>query len=356
LSLGFGEDHAASDCAVTIHSDAIAGDEGPGAYALENRMMKRLHHSVLLVVFCLPGSVFAQTTAPTTAPTTRALDYSRSEVIYGHKDGMALTMDIVAPNGARNGAGAIIVVSGGWYSSHAAISPALIQTFGSELLRRGYTLFLVVHGSQPRYTINEILPDISRSVRFIRAHAADYSIDADRLAICGGSAGGHLSLMQAVAPIPPDPKSADPVDRQSAHVAVAAAFFPPTDFLNYGKENQNAMGRGLLAPFKAAFDFRSLDPKTHAFVTITDEKRLLEIGREISPVYHVTASSAPTLLLHGDADPIVPIQQSQIFLAKMQAAGVRCQLITKPGGSHGWPNLQNDMSTVADFFDAAWKK
>jgi acetyl esterase/lipase len=301
---------------------------------------------LLFVLSCAP--LFAQT-KPTTAPTVQ--EYSRSEVIYGRKDGMALTMDVIAPKSKHNGAGVIVVVSGGWFSSHDVIAPPFIETFGGELLRRGYTVFAVVHGSQPRYTILEILPDISRSVRFMRAHARDYEIDPKRIGICGGSAGGHLSLMQATSPIAVNPKSTDPVERETATVAAAAAFFPPTDFLNYGKQGENALGRGMLAPFKAAFDFREIDPKTKAFVQITDETRLEEIGRAISPIYHVSSTSAPTLLLHGDADTIVPIQQSQIFLAKMQEAKVPCKMIPKPGAGHGWANIQGDMSAVADWFD-----
>ena len=221
------------------------------------------------------------------------------------------------------------------------ITPQFIEFFGGEILRRGYTVFAVVHGTQPRYTINEILPDISRSVRFIRSHARDYEIDAKRIGICGASAGGHLLLMQAVSPIPPNAKSPDPVEREDASVEAAAAFFPPSDFLNYGKEGENAMGRGVLAPFKAAFDFRQLDAKTHAFVLITDEKRLDAIGHEISPIYHVAASSAPTLIFHGDADLLVPIRQSQTFLEQMQAAKRPCRLITKPAAGHGWANSGN---------------
>jgi acetyl esterase/lipase len=289
--------------------------------------------------------------SPAAHPTTTAA-YARREVIYGRKDGTALTMDVITPTAAaRNGAGVIIVVSGGWFSWHDAISPQFIDTFGGELMRRGYTLFAVVHGTQPRYTIPEITGDIGRAVRFIRAHAADYGIDAERLGICGGSAGGHLSLMQGLAPAAAHPEAPDPVERQSARVAAVAAFFPPTDFFNYGKPGENALGRGVLAPFKGAFDFKEMDPKTHAWRTITDEQRILEIGHAISPVDHVSSDDPPTLLIHGDADTLVPIQQSQELLEKLEAAKVPCKLVTKPAAGHGWANLQNDMKAVADWFD-----
>src|SRR5262249_38071753 len=192
----------------------------------------------------------------------------------------------------------IMVMSGGWFSSHDWITPAVAD----EFLKRGYTVFAVVHGSQPKFAIPEILQDLHRAVRYIRYHARDYHIDSDRIGINGGSAGGHLSLMQGTAGTQGDPKAKDPVDRVSSRVQAVACFFPPTDFLNYGAEGQEALGRGTLAGYKAPFDFTELDPKTRSYVLITDEGRRREIGRKISPVYHVTKESAPALIVHGDAD------------------------------------------------------
>src|ERR1044071_8156351 len=128
------------------------------------------------------------------------------DVVYGRKDGTALTMDVFVPKKNANGAAVIWVISGGWFSSHAGISAAGAEPF----LERGYTVFAVVHGSQPRYTIPEILFDMHRSVRFIRANAKQYKIDPDRIGITGGSAGGHLSLMQGTAGNLGDEKSKDP--------------------------------------------------------------------------------------------------------------------------------------------------
>ena len=159
-------------------------------------------------------------------------------MIYGRKFGTALTMDVFTPKQDANGLGVILVVSGGWFSSHEAIRPAFV----TPLLERGYTVFAVVHGSQPKFTIPEILQDMNRAVRFIRYHAKDYGIDPDRIGIYGGSAGGHLSLMQGTAGDEGDPKAKDPVDRVSSRVQAVACFFPPTDFLNYGKPGEVALG------------------------------------------------------------------------------------------------------------------
>jgi hypothetical protein len=98
-------------------------------------------------------------------------DFTRIEdVIYGRKFGTALTMDIFQP-AKSNGIGILWMVSGGFFSAHENVNPGAYQ----PLLERGYTVFAVVHGSQPKYTITEIERDIHRAVRFVRHNAAKYN-------------------------------------------------------------------------------------------------------------------------------------------------------------------------------------
>jgi acetyl esterase/lipase len=269
------------------------------------------------------------------------------DVVYGRKFGTALTMDVFTPKSNANGAAIVWVISGGWFSAHDAIGAGPI----TELLKRGYTVFAVVHGSQPKFTIPEILKDMNRAVRYIRYHAKDYKIDPDRIGITGGSAGGHLSLMQGTAGDLGDVSAKDPIDKTSSRVQAVACFFPPTDFLNYGKTGENAIGRGVLAGYKPPFDFHEQDPKTKIFVRITDETKIAEIGRQISPFYHASSDDPPTLIIHGDADLLVPIQQAELILDKLKAAGVETRLVVKKGAQHGWPELFKDMSIIADWFD-----
>ncbi|HEU5117952.1 MAG TPA: alpha/beta hydrolase [Isosphaeraceae bacterium] len=294
-----------------------------------------------LLILLTPGLVRADET------------YTRQpDVIYGRKDGTALTMDVFTP-AEPNGAAVILVVSGGFYSSHDAVSPLL----AGPLLKRGYTVFAVVHGSQPRYTVPEIVSDIDRSVRFIRSKAAEFGIDPDRIGICGASAGGHLSLMQGTAGTEGKPRSGDPVERASSRVQAVACFFPPTDFLNYG-EAGNALvePEDYGKPFRAAFDFRRRDPETNLWISVEDPEERREILREISPITHVTPDDPPTLIIHGDADPLVPIQQSRTMLEVLKKAGIPTKLVEKPGAGHGWITLPLDMGLLADWFDEHLKK
>ena len=284
----------------------------------------------------------AQAQAVADAPYTRTED-----VIYGRKFGTALTLDVFKPTVKPNGIGIIFVVSGGWFSAHEAIGDGFIK----PLTARGYTVFAVVHGSQPKFTIPEVVEDMHRSVRFIRTHAGDYGIDPDRLGIYGGSAGGHLSLMLGTAGKPGDPNAKDPVDKASSRVQAVACFFPPTDFLNYNTTGESALGEGTLSGFQAPFDFHEFKADTNKFEPITERDRRVEIGKSISPVNHITPDDSPTLIIHGDADKLVPIQQAELFIAKAKKEGVTATLETKPGAVHGWPNMEKDIEHFADWFD-----
>ena len=98
-----------------------------------------------------------------------------------------------------------------------------------------------------------------------------------------------------------------------------------------------ALGGGTLKAFRPPFDFWERDKETNKLVVIADEERRKEIGKQISPIYHVTKDSAPTLIIHGDADKLVPIQQAEVIIAKFKECGVPCELVVKKGGGHGWP-------------------
>jgi acetyl esterase/lipase len=266
----------------------------------------------------------------------RAAEFTRTEdVIYGRKDGVALTLDVFQPK-QPNGYGVILMVSGGWFSSHDAINVGFCQPF----LERGYTVFAVVHGSQPKFVVTEIVGDINRAVRFIRHNASKYGVKPDRLGITGASAGGHLSLTMGTTGGPGKPDAKDPVDRESSAVAAVACFFPPTDFLNYGRPDEDAVGVGILKDFKPAFGPRSDTPEGRQ-----------ELGREISPIYYVTSNLPPCLIMHGDADKLVPIQQAESFVAKAKSLGATAKLIVKPGAQHGWADIGKDLTQFADWFD-----
>ncbi len=262
--------------------------------------------------------------------------FTRTEdVIYGRVFGTALTLDIFKPE-SPNGLGVIYVISGGWFSAHSAIQAKIFQ----PILNHGYTVFAVVHGSNPRFHIPEVVDQMERSVRFIRHHATDFGIDPKKIGVSGGSAGGHLSLMLAVRGGSGKPEAGDPIDRESSAVQAVGCFFPPTDFLNYGTPGESAVGEGILKDFRSAFGDVPAD---------ADKKAAF--AREISPIYHVREGVPPIFIIHGDADKLVPIQQSEIFLAKVKSAGGVGHLEIRQGGLHGWDKWEQDTELFARWFD-----
>jgi acetyl esterase/lipase len=193
---------------------------------------------------------------------------------------------------------------------------------------------------------------MNRAVRFIRHHSKEYGVDPARLGVCGASAGGHLSLMLGTAGGVGKPEAKDPVDRESSRVQAVACFFPPTDFLNYGKPgNRKIHATDHGPPFRAAFDYRELNQQSRLWVSITDEARLEEIARQISPVYHVTPDDPPTFIIHGDQDQLVPLQQSERIVEKLKQAGIEAKLDIKKGAGHGWITIGQDAVRCVDWFD-----
>lgn len=303
-------------------------------------------------------------------PAVPAASYDRkADVIYGRLPGAALTMDVFTPKAdaktKANGGAVIWVVSGGWASAHESIDnkffgKSIAESMIEPMVGRGYTVFAVVHASQPKYTITEILPQINRAVRYIRTNAKDFGVDENRIGIVGASAGGHLSLMQGLSPQPANEKSLDPVDRASSKVRAVAAFVPPTDFLNYGKEGVNALGQGPLGWLKAPFDFHDVKmigstfgptKQQPVYERIIDPTRLEQIAREISPIYQIDKDDSPVLVIHGEVDRLVPVQQAHSLKAKLDEMKVANELIVREKADHGWPGMTDDMQIVANWFD-----
>jgi acetyl esterase/lipase len=254
------------------------------------------------------------------------------DVIYAKHDGVALTMDVFKP-AKPNGAAVVKIISGGWRSDHKGINDG---TWPSH----GYTTFVVVHGTQPRFQVEEIVEDLNRAVRFVRAHAAEYGVDPRKIGVTGGSAGGHLSLMLATRGAP-GPKGKDPVDAFSSRPDAVACFYPPTDYLNWFEPGDDAVGIGKLSAYAAAFGPKATTPEGRA-----------KLGRELSPIYWVHKEQPPIYIVHGDADPGVSVTQSLRFLAKCHELGAVCEVTVRKGAGHGgWVEMTEDTRRMAEWFD-----
>lgn len=237
------------------------------------------------------------------------------DVIYGHKDGMALTYDAFLPK-KPNGAGIIYMVSGGWFSIWKKPEERLV--YFSPMLNEGFTVFAVHHGSAPRFKVPDAVSDVRAAVRHIYKKSKLYKVDPSRLGVFGGSAGGHLSLMLGLNSEglpntePYGPRKVKPyydsLATDKAELAAVVAYYPPVDL-------RNRVGPNERYP---SLDF---DPKAAKF---------------ISPILYVTENDPPTLLVHGTQDKVVPLDDSQLLKTAFENKHVQHQLVVIEGGDHGF--------------------
>ncbi len=244
------------------------------------------------------------------------------DVVYGHKLGLAMTCDLFTPAENANGAGVLFMVSGGWYSNW--MPPEQFQNLVKPLTNEGFTVFAVRHGSSPKFSISEAVSDVRRSVRFIRMNAEQFKIDPNRIGVYGMSAGGHLSLMLGTTSDDGDPNSKDPVEKVSDRVNAVVAYVAPTDLQIMAKDAPDRL------PAYAKFPALDIDMKTAAVD---------------SPLLYVTSDDAPTLLLAGDKDDLVPVEHSRRIQAAFEKEKVVSQLVEFKGAGHGFQGEDARKST-----------
>jgi acetyl esterase/lipase len=259
---------------------------------------------------CAP--VVGQAQAPARQPSVT------TDVVYGHKDGLALTFDVHRP-AQPNRAGVISIVSGG-YQSSVEMGRLMAQGY-PPLTNKGFTVFAVRHGGSPRYPMSAIVADMRRAVRFIRQHAREYVVDPDRIGVFGSSAGGQLALLLGTTADSGDPSASDAVLRESSRVAAVVAYFPPTDLSRWGTQR-----------IRQAF----------AAIRLTDAEAV-----EYSPIRFVSPGAAPSLIVHGDADTTVPMVEGETMHAALTKAGVPASFIRIEGAGHGFEGADLERASAA---------
>ena len=284
----------------------------------------------------LTAAVLMMLIVMVSAPVSIADDWRTvtPDVIYGHKAGMALTYDVVKTASEPNGAAILFMVSGGWVSTWNNPESVVRETkpdvpnIFEKIVAEGYTLYFVRHGSSPWFKVPDAVSDVKLAVRHIRAHAADFGIDPARIGVWGGSAGGHLSLVLGSMGDDGNVAGKEESEKVSSRVQAVVAYFPPTDIREY-------------------VNHKTLSPQFPAVVFPDDQ------ADDVSPLLAVTPDDAPTLLIHGDKDELVPISHSERFLEAMKKSNVVCELIVMKGAAHGFPGDQGTQAEKAllEWFD-----
>jgi acetyl esterase/lipase len=292
--------------------------------------MKR---ALSVLVFLISNNLFAQDVVP----------YTQQEVIYGRKDGTALTMVILKPE-KKNGKAIISLISGGYKSSYNWIS--LSYSFPQQpnylkwafpYLNEGYTVFLTIHSAAPRYAIPSMLKDIQRAIQYVRYNAVTYNIDPNYISITGHSSGGNLALLAGLSNDIKDPKSKDSISKISSKVQAIIALCPPTNFLK-----QDAGTSTQKSALGGAFNYTKIDTSTNVYVPVENSAERRIIDSLMSPLQIITKDAPPVYLIFGGNDKWVQIKSSQPFIDKYKSMGLECSFVVKEGEEHDLKGLSKD--------------
>ncbi len=255
----------------------------------------------------------------------------------------------------------ICLHGGGWIGGERQQMKGTIEA----LARRGYVAVSPDYRLAPQDRFPAQIEDCKAVVRWLRANAKHYGIDPQKIGVFGFSAGAHLACLLGVTTkedglegqhgiilreysfnFGTGAKGGDLGGtganvEQSSAVQAVVSFFGPTDFTrpSWSKEVRE----------------RHLVP----FLGGTAEEKA-DVYRRASPITYAGRNAPPFLFVHGTADDIVPIQQSEEMVKKLREAGVSARLITVQGEGHGWGwSHQHRLTSLAhmmDFFDENLKK
>ena len=239
-------------------------------------------------------------------------------VVFGTGGGRALHCDVFLPPEHGLGRTAILLVhGGGWVSGDRT----QLRGYGILLARLGF----VCIASEYRLSGEAIWPaqihDVKAAVRWVRAHAEHYGIDPDKIAVSGNSAGAHLALM--LAGLADGQLEGDGGNAGvSTRVAACVAIYPPTEL----RVEHPSDPVGLLLGGKVA----------------------TEVEDEASPLTYVTADFPPTMLVHGNADEVVPVDASFAMYHGLNKAGAAVELHIYDGVAHAFDAERDFGHQVAD--------
>jgi acetyl esterase/lipase len=282
-------------------------------------------------------------TATRLPPPTAAFDPSRlgsveSDVTYCTVDGVELKLDLYFPEQMDDRWPVAVYIHGGaWQGGDKSGGAGYREV--PDLVEHGYLVVSVNYRLAPQYRFPAMIEDVKCAIRYLRAHAAGYNLDPERIGAWGSSAGGHLVALLGVTDPGDGLEGRGGYQHQSSRVQAVVDMFGPTDM--------------RLSTDAAA-------TLQHVFGTADPSAPIFEIA---SPVLYASSDDPPFLILHGTEDPVVPAAHSEALFAALTDAGVEATLILVEGAGHGFARMNGPIvpsrpeitELVVDFFDSMLK-
>lgn len=236
------------------------------------------------------------------------------DLAYGTVDGVALRLDLYRPSVDSPTPTIVWIHGGAWRSGSKESVPI------RKLVASGYAIASVEYRLSPVARFPAQVVDMRQAIQFLKSNAKQYGLDSDRFAIAGASAGGHLAALVGVA----REVQFDGEEELSPEDRAVAAIVSLYGASNLESILAQSTPHGLSVRVPALELLLGGTPETHS-----------ELARLASPVTHVDARDPPLLLIHGDQDPQMPINQSHELQGKYEAAGLVCEFRVVHGAAHG---------------------
>jgi alpha-L-fucosidase 2 len=226
------------------------------------------------------------------------------DIEFSRPDGVRLALDAAVPESSGRCPAVIVVHGGGWVRGDRVMD---VQPLFQPLSEAGFAWFSISYRLMNDITqFGKAVADVEAAVRYVKEHADEYHVDADRIALVGESAGGQLAAMAALGNSP------------DLGVRAVVAIYAPTD-LEALARNSDYVPQWIRQGVRGT----------------PWEQLILARLRQLSPIEHVRPGMPPFLFIHGTADRLVPFEQSRAMCERMEAAGAKCELFPVQGGGHG---------------------
>ena len=206
----------------------------------------------------------------------------------------------------KNRPGVIVIHGGGWVEGDKA---NMLERFCLPFVEHGFVVANVEYRLAQSATAPAAVNDVLEAAKWFRDRAADYKVDPNQIIVTGNSAGGHLAMMVGMAP-------------ESAGLGPSIKIAAIVNFYGISDVPDQLQGPHL---------------QTYAVTWVPEQPDRMELAKKLSPITYVRKGLPPVLSIHGDADPVVPYEQSVRLTKELKAAGDQAELITVPGGEHGFP-------------------
>jgi acetyl esterase/lipase len=258
-----------------------------------------------------------------------------ADIEYARATGKPLKLDLYQPAGAKAAPLLVYVHGGAWERGSKEPMPL------GALVDRGYALASLDFSPASVAPFPGQVHEIKAAVRFLRAEAAKYGYDATRIGILGASSGGHLAALVGVTNGHKELEGTLGTHRdQSSDVQAIVSYFGASNLTTILKQS---------TPF--GLNIREPSVKTLLGAAPADNEAVAKLA---SPVFQLDAKDPPLLLLHGDQDPQMPINQSLELLGAYEAQGLEVKFVPVHGAVHGGDQFYDAKrtETVVSFLDA----